>query len=234
MSNEPLPLKRWTLTREQIASGEVRRRIVASGYPFPILSEDELAAKLKATLDARNGADVWVFGYGSLMWNPAFYYAERRLGLIHGHHRRFCLWTHAGRGTPERPGLTLALDRGGSCHGVAFRLAEDQAETELGIVFKREMVSGAYAPRWVRVRTEAGTIRAVTFVINHKHDRYTGLLPEKEVVEVIAKAAGPLGACAEYLHNTVEHLDELGVVDRALFRLHDQVLRLNGDGTERR
>jgi len=228
MSNAPWPDKRWTLTREQIASGEVRRRIVASGYPFPILSEEELKAKLAATLAGSEGADVWVFGYGSLMWNPAFYYAERRVGLIHGFHRRFCLWTHAGRGTPENPGLTLALDRGGSCHGVAFRLDEDQAATELGIVFKREMVSGAYAPRWVKVRTPEGIIRAVTFVINHAHDRYTGLLPENQVVEVIASAAGPLGACAEYLHNTVEHLGALGIVDRALFRLHDQVLERNG------
>jgi len=226
MSNAPWPHKRWTLTREQIASGEVRRRIVASGYPFPILSEAELDAALDATLSARNAAPVWVFGYGSLMWNPAFFYAERRTGLVHGYHRRFCLWTHAGRGTPDNPGLTLALDSGGSCHGVAFRLAEDQAETELGIVFKREMVSGAYAPRWVKVRTPDGILRAVTFVINHDHDRYTGLLPEDRVAAVIASAAGPLGACAEYLHNTVEHLDALGIRDRPLCRLYDQVLAL--------
>ena len=128
MSNAPWSDKRWTLTREQIASGEVRRRIVESGYPFPILSEEELADVLAETLAKGKGADVWVFGYGSLMWNPAFHYAERRVGLIHGFHRRFCLWTHAGRGTPENPGLTLALDRGGSCHGVAFRLDEAQAE----------------------------------------------------------------------------------------------------------
>lgn len=229
MSNAPLPDKRWTLTREQIASGEVRRRILASGYPFPILSEEELAAKLAATLAAREGRETWVFGYGSLMWNPAFHYAERRVGRIHGFHRRFCLWTHAGRGTPENPGLTLALERGGSCQGIAFRIAEHEAETELGIVFKREMVSGAYAPRWITVRTEDGMIRAVTFVINHAHDRYAGLLPEDRVAEVIASAAGPLGACAEYLHNTVEHLDELGIIDRHLFRLYDQVLELKGD-----
>jgi cation transport protein ChaC len=229
MSNAPWTDKRWTLTREQIASGEVRRRILASGYPFPILSEEELAAKLAATLAAREGPETWVFGYGSLMWNPAFHYAERRVGRIHGFHRRFCLWTHAGRGTPENPGLTLALERGGSCQGIAFRIAEGEAETELGIVFKREMVSGAYAPRWITVRTDAGMIRAVTFVINHAHDRYAGLLPENRVAEVIASAAGPLGACAEYLHNTVEHLDDLGIIDRHLFRLHDQVLELKGD-----
>ena len=229
MSNAPWPDKRWTLTREQIASGEVRRRILASGYPFPILSEEELAAKLAATLAGREGRETWVFGYGSLMWNPAFHYAERRVGRIHGFHRRFCLWTHAGRGTPENPGLTLALERGGSCQGIAFRIEEGEAETELGIVFKREMVSGAYAPRWITVRTDGGMIRAVTFVINHAHDRYAGLLPEDRVAEVIASAAGPLGACAEYLHNTVEHLDDLGIVDRHLFRLHDQVLELKGD-----
>ena len=223
MSNASWPHKRWTLTREQIAAGEVRRQIIESGYPFPVLSDDELDASLEAIMRSGNGCETWVFGYGSLMWNPAFHFAERRIGLVHGFHRRFCLWTHAGRGTPDNPGLTLALDRGGSCRGVAFRIADGEAKTELGIVWRREMVSGAYAPRWITVRTDGGVIRAVTFVINHAHDRYTGLLPENKIVEVIARAEGGLGPCAEYLHNTVEHLDELGIVDRPLTRLHDQV-----------
>jgi cation transport protein ChaC len=229
MSNAPWPHKRWSLTREQIASGEVRRQIVASGYPFPVLTEEQLDASVGAILARREGRQTWIFGYGSLMWNPAFHHVERRIGLVHGFHRRFCLWTHAGRGTPENPGLTLALDRGGCVRGVAFRIAEAAAETELGIVWRREMVSGAYAPRWITVRTDQGTIRAVTFVINHAHDRYAGLLPEDRVVEVIARAEGGLGPCAEYLHNTVEHLDELGIGDRPLRRLHDQVLALRGD-----
>ena len=214
---------RWSLTREQIASGEVRRQIVASGYPFHVLTDEELDQSLDCVLAGHEGGDVWVFGYGSLMWNPAFNFAERRTGTVHGFHRRFCLWTHAGRGTPESPGLTLALDRGGCCRGVAFRVAEAEARCELGIVWRREMVSGAYAPRWLTVRLDGATVRAVGFAINHDHERYTGLLPEARVAEVIASAEGGLGPCADYLFNTVAHLDELGIRDRPLHRLRDQV-----------
>ena len=207
----------------------MRRQIVESGYPFPILSEEELDASLEAVLARRGGCRTWVFGYGSLMWNPAFHYLERQTALLYGFHRRFCLWTHAGRGTPENPGLTLALERGGSCRGVAFRISDELVESELGIVWRREMVSGAYAPRWVTVRIEGEEMRAVTFVINHDHDRYAGLLPENRVAEVIAGAAGGLGPCAEYLHNTVEHLEELGIHDRSLMRLSHQVTALQAE-----
>jgi len=227
MSNARSEPSRWSLTREEIASGAVRRQIIESGYPFAILSEEELDASLAEVLARRDDCEVWVFGYGSLMWNPAFHYAERCTSLLHGFHRRFCLWTHAGRGTPENPGLTLALERGGSCRGVAFRLSDEAVETELGIVWRREMVSGAYAPRWVNLRNERGTVRAVTFVINHSHDRYAGLLPENQVAKVIAQAEGGLGPCAEYLHNTVEHLEDLGIHDRSLTRLGRQVTMLH-------
>ena len=167
---------------------------------------------------------VWLFGYGSLIWNPAFHFTDRLTGTVHGYHRRFCLWTHLGRGCPERPGLVLGLERGGSCRGAAFHIAPEAVEEELAIVWRREMLSGAYVPRWVRVRTALGDVRAITFVINHAHERYARLLPDDRVAEVIATAEGFLGPCADYLINTVDHLAALGIHDRPLERLRAQVL----------
>ena len=93
--------------------------------------------------------DVWVFGYGSLMWNPAFHHVELRPARLHGWHRSFCLWNTFGRGSPEKPGLMLALQPGGACAGVALRIAADAVPSELGVLWNREMLTGAYLPRWV-------------------------------------------------------------------------------------
>jgi cation transport protein ChaC len=215
------------LTRDQIRNGNVRQMIADLGITMRLLSDDELAASRAATLA---GADlscgVWLFGYGSLIWNPAFHFTDRLTGRVFGHHRRFCLWTHLGRGCPDRPGLVLGLERGGSCRGVAFHIAADAVEEELAIVWRREMLSGAYVPRWVDVHTALGTVRAITFVINHAHERYARYLPDERVAEVIAQAEGFLGPCADYLINTVDHLAQLGIHDRPLEKLRAHVLGL--------
>ena len=169
-------------------------------------------------------AGVWVFGYGSLIWNPAFHFTDRVVGTVWGLHRRFCLWTHLGRGCPERPGLVLGLERGGSCRGVAYHIAPEAAREELDIVWRREMISDAYVPRWVSVRTPVATVRALTFTINHAHERYARNLSDEEAAVAIAGASGFLGPCADYLINTVDHLAELGIHDRPLERLRNRVL----------
>jgi len=166
-----------------------------------------------------------VFGYGSLIWNPAFEFVERRVARVRGFHRRFCLWTHLGRGTPARPGLMLALEQGGSCRGVAFRIADAAARSELEILWRREMIGGSYLARWIVVETDAGPVRAIAFTINRANERYAGRLPEDVMAATIARAHGQLGACAEYLFNTVSHLSALGIRDRPLERLRDQVAR---------
>ena len=213
------------LTRDQIRDGHVRRMIAELGVAMPLLSDDELAvsrAAILAGLDLSEG--VWLFGYGSLIWNPAFHFTDRLIGTVYGYHRRFCLWTHLGRGCPERPGLVLGLERGGSCRGVAFHIATDAVEEELAIVWRREMLSGAYVPRWVDVRSALGDIRAITCVFNQAPERYARFLPDERVAEVIATAEGWLGPCADYLINTVDHLAALGIHDRPLERLRAQVL----------
>lgn len=204
------------LTRERIRSGWVQELVRASGVPG-VLDERELAASRAACLAKRPpGAPIWVFGYGSLIWNPCFHFVERRVVTVAGWHRRFCLWTSIGRGTPDRPGLMLGLEPGGSCRGVAFRIAEAEVESELDIVWRREMVTAAYRPTWVTARSEGETLRAIAFTINRAHPRYAGRLPAARIVEALATARGPVGPCCEYLFNTVTHLEELGVPDRRL------------------
>jgi len=213
------------LTRDTLKSGIVRREIAELGIRARVLSEVELAASLEATLaGADRSQGVWLFGYGSLIWNPAFHFTDRLIGSIYGHHRRFCLWAPWGRGCPERPGLVLGLERGGSCRGVAYHIAPAAVREELTIVWRREMAGGAYLPRWLEVHTALGKVRALAFVINHEHERYAHDLPDERIAEVIATAGGYFGSCAEYLIKTVDHLAELGLHDRPLERLRARVL----------
>ena len=215
------------LTRDSIRSGAVHRLIADLGIEMRVLSEAELGASLGATLAGVDlSAGVWLFGYGSLIWNPAFHFSDRLAGRIYGYHRRFCLWTHLGRGCPERPGLVLGLERGGSCQGVAFhiaprrgpggaddRVAARDAERRLSAALGR----GAHRPRPAagdRLRDQPA------------HERYASVLADEEVAVAIATASGFLGACADYLVNTVDHLAELGIHDRPLERLRQQVVAI--------
>ena len=215
----------FVITRERLLSGDHLAAMRARATPdAPIRSDAELDASLDETLGCRApGTDVWVFGYGSLMWNPAFRFAERRLGTVRGWHRRFCLWLQRGRGSPDCPGLMLALDRGGVCRGIAFRIEAEAVRDELLLVWRREMLSGAYLARWVDVATDEGPVRAVTFVANQAHARYSGKLSEAATAERICAAAGELGSCLDYFERTVRALRTLQVDDRALRRIEDAI-----------
>jgi cation transport protein ChaC len=212
-------MARQLISRSSLEDGSFLER--ARAIPgLAVRSDKELEASLDETLAARpTDAPVWLFGYGSLMWNPAFSYAEHRKGTLRGWHRRFCLWMRLGRGTPERPGLMLALDRGGTTRGVAFRLAQGEERAELLLVWRREMFTGAYHARWVTLATDKGPVQAITLVVNPEHDQYAARIGEDEAVEHIAAAEGPLGSSAEYLFETVAHLEELGLRDRGLERV---------------
>lgn len=175
---------------------------------------------------APDGGDVWIFAYGSLIWNPAFEFVERRVGLAHGWHRSFCLgWDKWFRGSAARHGLMLALDRGGQCKGVAFRLPPGAVEENLLSLVRREIriMPHPFPARWVKVRAEAGPVRAVTFVIDRNSDSYVGNLSLEEVANSLARAVGRLGSMAEYLHHTVRHLEDLGLHDRHLWQLQEMV-----------
>ena len=127
------------------------------------------------------GRDIWIFGYGSLIWRPEFPYAERRHALLHGYHRALCLWSRVNRGTPERPGLVFGLDAGGSCRGVAFRIEPAQAPDIMEALWRREMPSGAYIPRWLTCRTDHGAISALAFTMNRSTDAYVRDLPDAQI-----------------------------------------------------
>ena len=185
-----------------------------------VMTDAELKPGLDAIIEQRGGAgDLWVFAYGSLMWRPEFAFAESRIGTVRGFHRRFCLLQRRFRGTPERPGFVLALDRGGSCRGVAFRLAGTNLRETLMPVWRREMRGRGYVARWLPVATEAGTVSALTFLVNRASDRYSGRLTEAEIADRIAVASGHLGPSAEYLFRTVEACEALGIPDRHLWNL---------------
>ena len=210
------------ISREAILSGRLESfvRENARRYDLRIKSVAERTAiKRRLLAETPKGEDVWVFGYGSLMWNPAFHHVEARPGRVHGYHRRFVFWSRMGRGSPDRPGMMLGLARGGSCNGLALRVAAEEADTELQIVFAREMVSTAYEARWVRVETAGGPVRAIAFVANPGHVFYAGRVPLEEAARHIAFAEGELGSSREYLYNTVSHLNELGIGDSGMCTL---------------
>ena len=174
----------------------------------------------KQKMPMASGADVWLFAYGSIMWNPGFGYAESMPALLHGWHRVFCIYSYRYRGTPEKPGLVLGLDRGGSCRGVAFRLPEAEAAGIIEQVDGRELVTGVYLRRRVMVRTSAGKVPCWTYVTDRRHRQYAGRLDEAEKVRLIAQGVGPSGASnIVYLENTLRHLADLGIHDPYLRRL---------------
>ncbi len=213
------------LDRETLEAGGLQRRLRAVAAGMELWSEERIRRSLDETLAARPepGGDLWLFAYGSLIWNPIVRFTERRLALVRGYHRRFCLRTVLGRGCPERPGLMLALDQGGSCRGIAYRLPAALAREELLLVWRREMVAGAYRPRWLRARSGEGPLTVLAFTIERRHERYCPRLTEEERIAMLATARGPLGRAADYLFDTARHLAELGIPDRHLDRLCEAV-----------
>lgn len=212
----------FRITRETLRDGsliEAARRRMAPD--MQVRTDAEIAACLDAILAGRPATeDVWLFGYGSLMWNPAMHFAEKRGGRVLGWHRKYCLWLEAGRGTPENPGLMLGLDRGGAAAGALFRVPADQAREELLLPFRRELFTHSYDARWVSVATPDGVIRAVTFVVNRDAVRYVRRLDLERVAHHVATASGVLGSSMEYLHRTLQSLEELGLDDRMLRQVY--------------
>jgi cation transport protein ChaC len=187
-----------------------------------LMPEEEIAARLDAFLTEHGPGDLWLFAYGSLIWKPDVEFAERRKAKLVGWHRRFCIWQRRWRGTSANPGLMLAVDRGGSCRGVVYRIVPPVKE-KIAEVWRREMIGYAYHPRRLPVETEAGTVTALTFVVNRHSGRYAGRLSDEEIADKIATACGHIGPCASYLLDTLAHLEELGIHDRHLWRLQKLV-----------
>ncbi|QYZ68724.1 gamma-glutamylcyclotransferase [Neotabrizicola shimadae] len=191
---------------------------------FALLTEDDYAAAADRFL-AQAGDEFWVFAYGSLIWNPEFTHVEARPALIHGWRRSFCIGLTSWRATPDQPGLMLALDRGGSCRGMAFRLAPADPRAQMIALLKREAVhnEGLATFRWLTARTAEGPVTALAFYAMPDGHPYREHLPIQAQAQRLARAAGRMGSGAAYLRNTVEHLEQLGIHDCYLWDLQRRV-----------
>jgi cation transport protein ChaC len=172
---------------------------------------------------------LWVFAYGSLMWNPGFAARETQAARLHGFHRAFCVASPNYRGTREAPGLVLGLVAGGSCRGIAFRIAAAKRRAVMQYLEAREMPEPIYHCRHLAVMTAAGRRNAYAFVVNRAHELYVGKLAPEAIAQRILHAVGNRGANRSYLENTVRHLDELGLGDTAIHAIHRAVQRLEHD-----
>lgn len=171
--------------------------------------------------------DLWVFGYGSLMWRPGFEHEESHPALLRGYHRAFCVYSHVHRGTPEKPGLVFGLDAGGSCRGVAFRVAASRAAETKRYLQAREQVTLVYRDvvKSVELVETRRRVDALCFVVDRGHEQYAGRLGFEDQVRLIAEGEGRSGKNPDYLESTVRHLDEAGLSDEGLSRLWHAVER---------
>lgn len=214
-----------SLTPDLVA--RVHRDVPDSG-PLPDiahLTEDDYDAIVEDLLaEAPRQDEVHLFACGSLIWKPACAIDGQAPALLRGWHRSYCLRIRRWRGTNERPGLMMGLDRGGACHGVVQRLAGDDVPARIGALVRRETSTkpATQRPRWVTVEAGSDRLRAVAICVDRKGPAYCRGTPE-EIADVIAHACGHWGSCAEYLMNTVRHLEELGIHDRYLWHLQELV-----------
>ncbi|CAN7564232.1 gamma-glutamylcyclotransferase [Bosea sp. LjRoot9] len=162
-------------------------------------------------------SDLWVFGYGSLIWRPGFPFEESVVARLHGYHRSLCIFSHVHRGTPERPGLVLGLDRGGICRGLAFRVAAGEAAETVTYLRAREQATSVYLERHMPVRLDDGrNVKALVYVADRKHLQYAGRLPPDKVLELVRNGRGGSGENPDYVLQTHEHLRKMGVFDPVL------------------
>ena len=164
---------------------------------------------------------LWIFGYGSLMWKPGFEYEAREPAAVQGLHRSLCVKSFVHRGTPEKPGLVLGLDRGGSCRGLAFRVAARKWDETIAYLRAREQVTMVYLERVrpVTLLASGEKVRAVTYVVDRAHQQYAGVLDPRELVELVRQGSGISGHCRDYVLNTVTHLRDMKIHDHRLEQL---------------
>jgi cation transport protein ChaC len=168
---------------------------------------------------AENDA-FWVFGYGSLMWDPGFAYIEARHARVFGYHRALCLLSVINRGTPQKPGLVLSLDRGGSCHGIAFRVTPEDEEITRRYLWEREMITAAYRPAVLNARLRGGSrAKVLTFVAKTDHAQYFRAESPEHAAQLVRQGCGACGTALDYLRNVIRHLDDLGIAEGPLHRV---------------
>ncbi|MGH6931644.1 MAG: gamma-glutamylcyclotransferase [Dongiaceae bacterium] len=206
----------------------VHHEVRDAGPPpgFTAMSDADYDEILDGLLAARRDqGDIWIFAYGSLIWRPACATENQRFATLRGWHRDFCLKLVRFRGTPEFPGLMMALDRGGSCRGVMQRLPRDSTTACLSQLIRREMSvkPSTNRPRWVTIESGGERVRAIAIAADRKGHNYDGGRSIEDIAHVLSRAVGHWGSGAEYLLRTVTHLEELGIHDRYLWKLQELV-----------
>jgi cation transport protein ChaC len=165
----------------------------------------------------KSDGDFWVFGYGSLMWRPGFEFLDSALAWVYGYHRSLCIFSHVHRGTPQRPGLVLGLDQGGSCQGVAYKVAGAAREETMRYLRERELVTSVYLEKTVAAHFSDGEqVEAVAYVVDRAHSQYAGRLPLERITRLVAEGVGECGDNPAYVRNTYEHLLRLDIHDAQL------------------
>lgn len=218
-------VRKMTLTAEMVALCHRVEVETPHDPSFEVLTDDDFADMSRRLASRHEGADLWLFAYGSLIWKPAFEFVESRRATAFGWHRSFCLKLNSWRGTPAQPGLMMALERGGRCDGVVYRMPPGDTAQRIERLLRREMTyrDNAAAVRWVKMMTPDGPVEALGFWIGPSGQRIASKLPLPEVAWILARACGHVGSGAEYLYNTVHHLEELGIHDRNLWTLQHLV-----------
>ena len=209
------------LTKENISKGQLGDKIESiSGSDKVLTTKELLNARRNIIPDKGIGEDIYIFAYGSLLWNPTVDYEEECLAKIYGFHRSFCMKTNLGRGSYKKPGLMLGLDRGGSCRGSALKLKKSEAIKNIDILFRREMVTGAYKPKLLKTILEDGRkVMSLAFTVDKKHKNYFQNKAIRTKATMISNAHGFLGTCEEYFSNTLQSLSELNIVDSEMIAI---------------
>ncbi|MDX8523471.1 gamma-glutamylcyclotransferase [Mesorhizobium sp. MSK_1335] len=218
-------MRRMSLTPELVALCQ-REEVDPgpSGQWTQLSDEDYRTLALRLAGEADEGP-LWVFAYGSLIWKPAFESVERQRASAHGWHRSFCLDMVRWRGSAAQPGLMMALERGGRCDGVIYRLPNGEKPAQIERLLRREVDDheSVSSVRWIPVRTAQGPLRVLGFWVGVTGKGTSLRQPLEKVAGVLARACGHVGSGAEYLYNTVSHLETFGIHDRKLWRLQELV-----------
>lgn len=180
--------------------------------PFLPLTPDARASSLRRAVGTREGP-IWVFAYGSLIWNPGFAVADRKLACLRGFRRSFCIWSTLARGSPDRPGLGLGLTRiaSSTCEGVALKIDRADRKAALASLWEREMWTDAYTPTWQILETEDAPLEALVFVSNPDSPQFAGNLSREAAAQYIRTASGKFGTCRDYLEMTDDSLQKAGI-----------------------
>ncbi len=215
-----------TLTREALINGDIERLLHKNRRGLKVMSDRQRAELVQQTLDhLDDNADLWIFAYGSLIWNPALDFEEQRRCVVYGLQKKFCFWTTISRGTEEQPGLMLGLVEGGQCNGLAYRIDRKKAATELDVLFRREMALFVYIPTWSEAYCEKTDtyFTTLTFVADPANERFVNHLTQAETARTIATATGPLGKNCDYLFQLSKNLRDLEFDEEELDALERQV-----------